>query len=559
MPLWSAFSKMPLLHHTTVHVENPEAKQQLVIAEIHAFTAKVQVFLLGAIALLLLLIFLSVEGWAQQTSNSQLGASSIYPFFVNCVSGCSSSSGPSFGSAFPSSGVAIGGTNGTDMEPFNLDGSGYLYVDCPGCSGVSPFEDNAAFTAGTTGINVLGAWYSTSATNCTSGHACAPQLTVDRKLFVNAFQATSPWVVSNGGTFPVQGTDNDTIVSPVDGSGYVEVNCKTGCYQTTQPVSGTFWQATQPVSIATMPSTPVTGTFWQATQPVSGTFWQTTQPVSITTMPSTPVTGTFWQATQPVSIATMPSTPVTGTFWQATQPVSGTFWQTTQPVSITTMPSTPVTGTFWQATQPISGTVTANQGSANATPWNDNLAQVAGYSVAADSNGRQIIKNYPDTTTTSYSANVTALASAASATDIAVLPGNATNTVLVYYVEVSCTQTTAGIVQIQLIKRSTADTSGTSSNMTVVPDDSNYASGVSVPKSYTANPTTGTAVGTRRSAWVGCMATGTTSPNDIYIFHPVKPIVLRGTAQQLAVNLNGATVSGGSFDVTYDYAETTTP
>lgn len=39
---------------------------------------------------------------------------------------------------------------------------------------------------------------------------------------------------------------------------------------------------------------------------------------------STPVTGTFYQATQPVSIATMPSTPVTGTFWQATQPVSGT-------------------------------------------------------------------------------------------------------------------------------------------------------------------------------------------------------------------------------------------
>lgn len=41
----------------------------------------------------------------------------------------------------------------------------------------------------------------------------------------------------------------------------------------------------------------VTGTFWQATQPVSGTFWQATQPVS----------GTFWQATQPVSIATAPA------------------------------------------------------------------------------------------------------------------------------------------------------------------------------------------------------------------------------------------------------------
>lgn len=76
-------------------------------------------------------------------------------------------------------------------------------------------------------------------------------------------------------------------------------------------VTGTFWQSTQPVSIAAAldisdrvgrllghvtidnSSIAVTGTFWQATQPVSGTFWQTTQPVS----------GTFWQATQPVSLA----------------------------------------------------------------------------------------------------------------------------------------------------------------------------------------------------------------------------------------------------------------
>lgn len=190
----------------------------------------------------------------------------------------------------------------------------------------------------------------------------------------------------------------------------------------TTAVTGTFWQATQPVSIASMPSTPVTGTFWQSTQPVSltslpslaagtaligkvgidqttpgttngvsitnsslavtGTFWQATQPVSgsvsVSNFPATqPVSGTFWQATQPVSLATntpdvtdrsarllghvtvdsAPTTAVTGTFWQATQPVSGTFWQATQPVSIASMPSTPVTGTFWQATQPVSGTV----------------------------------------------------------------------------------------------------------------------------------------------------------------------------------------------------------
>lgn len=38
------------------------------------------------------------------------------------------------------------------------------------------------------------------------------------------------------------------------------------------PVAGAFFQATQPVSISSMPSTPVTGTFWQATQPVSFTW-----------------------------------------------------------------------------------------------------------------------------------------------------------------------------------------------------------------------------------------------------------------------------------------------
>ena len=142
---------------------------------------------------------------------------------------------------------------------------------------------------------------------------------------VTATQGTSPWVIG-------------------DGSGALNVIVDSSA---TLPVTGTFFQATQPVSLATAPSTPVTGTFWQSTQPVSiasmpstpvtGTFWQSTQPVS----------GTFFQSTQPVSIATMPSTPVTGTFWQATQPVSGTFWQATQPVS----------GTFWQATQPVSGTL----------------------------------------------------------------------------------------------------------------------------------------------------------------------------------------------------------
>lgn len=100
-------------------------------------------------------------------------------------------------------------------------------------------------------------------------------------------------------------------------------------------------------------SVAVTGTFYQATQPVSGTV---------------AVTGAY-QATQPVSLATAPTTPVTGTFWQATQPVSGTVGVTGvataanqlpdgHNVVVTSAPTTAVTGTFYPATQNVD--VTAN-------------------------------------------------------------------------------------------------------------------------------------------------------------------------------------------------------
>ena len=158
------------------------------------------------------------------------------------------------------------------------------------------------------------------------------------------------------------------------------------------PVSGTFFQATQPVSIAA--SVPVTGPATDAQLratplPISGTVIANTglsQPLTDAQLRASavpvsgpltdaqlrataiqiqgtvsgtavPVSGTFFQATQPVSIAA--SVAVTGPLTDAQLraadvPVTGTFFQATQPVSIASMPSTPVTGTFWQATQPVS-------------------------------------------------------------------------------------------------------------------------------------------------------------------------------------------------------------
>lgn len=175
-----------------------------------------------------------------------------------------------------------------------------------------------------------------------------------------------------------------------------------------------------------------------------------------------------------------------------------------------------------------------------------------------DLNGNLFTTLIPNGLTT-YAASKQGLVPAASPTDIAVLPGNATNTVIITLVSLSCTQTTAGIVDVQLIKRSAADTSGTSSNTTVVPLDSGNAAAVSVPITYTANPSVGASVGNVDVQKVGMMAPATASPNDFYFWKPTmgQSVVLRGTAQQLAVNLNGVTLTGGSCDVTFQWIETT--
>lgn len=196
---------------------------------------------------------------------------------------------------------------------------------------------------------------------------------------------------------------------------------------------------------------------------------------------------------------------------------------------------------------------------APANVFAEGLKDTAGNSQAAlsDTNGRQFIKTYPDTTTTSFHASKKFAAS--STTDVAVMPGNATNTAILTRIIVTCTQTTAGVLNIEVLKRSTADTSGTSAGMTAIPDDANYSAAVSAPLSYTGTgPTVGTPIGDIDNAQIGCLAAATAGANDVYVFRPAKPIVLRGTAQQVALNLGGA-VTGGNVTVTWEWMESTTP
>ena len=128
-----------------------------------------------------------------------------------------------------------------------------------------------------------------------------------------AVTQSGTWTITTGGL-----TDAQLRATPVPVSGTVSV----GNFPGTQPISAAALPlpsgaASETTQAAINTKTPALG---QALMAAS------TPVVLASNQSAIPVTGTFWQATQPVSIASMPSTPVTGTFWQATQPVSIASW-----------------------------------------------------------------------------------------------------------------------------------------------------------------------------------------------------------------------------------------
>lgn len=189
-----------------------------------------------------------------------------------------------------------------------------------------------------------------------SGHLVGVSSTNPVPVSGTFFQTTQPVSVAS---LPLPATAakdsslttiNTTLGSPLQTGGAVAVSN----FPATQPISGAVsFTAPQHVVVDSSSSVVVTGpltdTQLRATSvPVSGTFFQGTQPVSIATMPTTPVTGTFFQATQPVSGAVSFTAPqhviidssagISVSNFPATQPVSGTFFQSTQPVSAVSLP-----------------------------------------------------------------------------------------------------------------------------------------------------------------------------------------------------------------------------
>lgn len=146
-----------------------------------------------------------------------------------------------------------------------------------------------------------------------------------------------------------------------------------------------------------------------------------------------------------------------------------------------------------------------------------------------------------------YSVATSGFTPAATATDFFSIVGSGTKTVRVLRITISGNATAAISEDILLIKRSTASTGGTPAALTVGLHDSNGNAVTATVNTWTANPgVLGTTAGTFRAKRMNLGATGAAG-EVIWDFttRNSRGIVLRGVAQSLNLNYNGAAVPGG--------------
>lgn len=163
-----------------------------------------------------------------------------------------------------------------------------------------------------------------------------------------------------------------------------------------------------------------------------------------------------------------------------------------------------------------------------------------------------------------YTIATTAYVAYATPTDMLCVTGSATRIVRVVSMTLQMGATTQGGVSIAYVKRSTANTGGTSSSLTPVALDSLSAAPTAVDILYSVAPTTGNALGfvnmvsvvAAPSAGVGGITSigGTTMLADFR-----QPVVLRGVAESLCLNFQGAAwPAGGSATILATWTESAT-
>lgn len=171
----------------------------------------------------------------------------------------------------------------------------------------------------------------------------------------------------------------------------------------------------------------------------------------------------------------------------------------------------------------------------------------AGRATLYDANGRVLSLDSKAT----YSAATALFTPPATPTDFFIINGSASKTVRIISLTWSALQTTAGINVLYLIRRTSANSGGTAVATTIVKHDTNDSSATAVAQHYTANPTTGSSSGQIQTLKLLTPAAASLVSNVHHQLLPVdakgiyRPIVLRGVAEGLAINFNGAALPSG--------------
>ena len=170
-----------------------------------------------------------------------------------------------------------------------------------------------------------------------------------------------------------------------------------------------------------------------------------------------------------------------------------------------------------------------------------------------------VINTNTSATATTYTASAANITAAATATDIFTITGSATKTISIKKIAINGLQTTGGQISVIMLKRSTANTVGTFTAQTAVPNDSANIAASGTVLAYTANPTVGTLTGNIHSdrVFLPGAATAADAQGLFYAFGDIgqQAIVLRGVNQVFAINLAGATITGGSINANIEWQE----
>lgn len=177
------------------------------------------------------------------------------------------------------------------------------------------------------------------------------------------------------------------------------------------------------------------------------------------------------------------------------------------------------------------------------------------YGVSINANGELQVTTEGAAPT--YGVAGVAITPAANPTDVVVLSGSATKTIRVKNITVSGFATTAGSMDVSIVKRTAANTGGTATNPTIGLFDSGDGTASATISQYSANPTAlGAGVSIDNKKLNLGLAGAAGNVNFEYCNRNDKPIILRGAAQSLAINLNGQAVpAGGALSYSIEWEE----